>query len=159
MDLVSRYSDSLESLDITENLLGVFSSPPVPDRYLTATIRAGHDFLSRATQLKHLMFQRNQPNVRWVTMALQTVDSKDLQQITLRPGFSLSRHSIQETITREWKDLDRLLVQFKPSSSVHPKITYEMEMDEEDLTRDASSLLPELTTRGFVDKVAYSRPQ
>ena len=45
MVLVSRHSDTLEYLDITEDTLGVFPSPPVPDQYLTAIIRASHDLV------------------------------------------------------------------------------------------------------------------
>jgi len=90
-------------------------------------------------------------------MALQTIGSKDLQQITLRPNHYAFRHSIQETVHRERGDLDRLLVQFRTSRS-RPKIVYEMEMDEEDLGRYTSSLLPELAMRGLVDMVQYSRP-
>ena len=45
MNLVSRCSGTLESLDITEVLLGAFPSPSVLYRYLTATIRASHDLV------------------------------------------------------------------------------------------------------------------
>jgi len=89
-------------------------------------------------------------------MALQTVDSKDLQQITLRPD----RYAFgQETVRREWEDLDRLLVQFRTSRSIRPKISCEMEMDEGELTLYTSSLLPELATRGLVDMVQCSSSQ
>lgn len=92
-------------------------------------------------------------------MALQTVDSKDLQLITLRPNHYAFRHSIQETVHREWENLDRLLVQFWTSRSIRPRITYESEMDEEELKGYAVTLLPELTMRGLVDVVQYSRPR
>jgi len=45
IDLVSRCSDTLESLDITEDLTGVLPSPSVADRNLTTMIRASHDLL------------------------------------------------------------------------------------------------------------------
>jgi len=115
--------------------------------------------LSRATKLKYLVFQCNQPNVQWVTMALQTANSKDVQQITLRPDHYAFRHSIHETVYQEREDLDRLLVQFRTSRSIRPKIVYEMEVDEEDLTRYALNLLPELTVRGLVDTFVFSRSQ
>ena len=115
--------------------------------------------LSTATKLKHLVFQCNQPNVQWITMALQTVDSEDLRQITLRPDSYTFRYTIEETVYREWEDLDRLLVQFGTSRSTRPKIVFEMELDERDLIQYALRLLPELAERGLVDTVEYLGPQ
>ena len=97
-------------------------------------------------------------------MALQTVVSKDLRQITLRPYLFAFIKAIVETVYREWGDLDRLLVRFRTSCLVRPKVAYEMcwskgnvsgDVGEEDVGDYASRLLPELTRRGLVRVAKY----
>jgi hypothetical protein len=57
-------------------------------------------------------------------MALQTVESKNLQQITIHYPTILTG-TIEEAVhqAQEWQELDRLLVQFWTSRSIRPKIT------------------------------------
>ena len=88
-------------------------------------------------------------------MALQTINSKDLREITVRPNSYNFRHGVDETIRREWEDLDRLLVQFWTSHSIRPKVTYEPGPRRKDIRVHAPRLLPELTRRGLVDLVEY----
>jgi len=109
--------------------------------------------LSTATKLKEdLVFRCAQPNVQWVTRALQSIKSKDLERITLLPSPFIFR-TIQEADYQEWWDLDRLLVQFRTSCSNCPKVVYDVGLGEKDLRGYAGSVLPELTRRGLVDVV------
>jgi hypothetical protein len=86
-------------------------------------------------------------------MALQTVQSKNLQQITINPyGIFASR--IEEEARQELQELDRLLVQFWTSHSIRPRIKYGAgKAGDDDLEALAPSLLPELTRRGAVDLI------
>ena len=105
--------------------------------------------LSKATKLKSLLFRCVDPSIQRITMTLETVQSKDLRQITIHPYGTFSG-LIGETARQEWQDLDRLLVQLWTSHSIRPKIVYEMGRGGNNL---APSLLPELTRRGVVDLV------
>ena len=102
-------------------------------------------------------------------MALQTIQSKNLQRITTSPYAALTnlpdisthpqltfRTVVWETVRREWQDLDRPLVQLWTSHSVRPRITYEVGRIGNYLGAFLPSLLPVLTRRGLVDLVEYS---
>lgn len=52
---------------------------------------------------------------------------QNLQQITIHPYATTLVNAVEETIGREWLDLDRSLVQFRTSHSIGPKVTYEVE--------------------------------
>jgi hypothetical protein len=86
-------------------------------------------------------------------MALQTVRSKNLQQITINPyGIFASR--IGGKVRQEWQELDRLLLQFWTSHSIRPRINYKTgRVGDDDLGVLAPSLLPELTRKGAVDLI------
>jgi len=110
--------------------------------------------LSKATNLKDLTFLRKHPRstVRWITAALQTVDSKSLQSIIIdldggRP------ETIGEGFREEWQDLDRLLVQFWTSHSISPQMMYTPWEGRKEPRDCVPSLLPELIRRGLVDLV------
>ena len=111
--------------------------------------------LSKATQLEDLSFRCEGLNVRWITMALQTVLSETLQRITVHPGATYRMYPIGEAVRQEWRDLDRLLVQFWTSRPICPKIVYAVRKGNllGGLGRLAPSLLPELTQREAVDLV------
>jgi hypothetical protein len=51
-------------------------------------------------------------------MALQTVQSENLQRITVRPGATYRMYPIGEAVRQEWRDLDRLLVRFWTSRPI-----------------------------------------
>lgn len=113
--------------------------------------------LSEASKLKHLTFLSKRSNIRWIVAALQTVESKNLEQITIHT--STPPHRIPaETDDQEWQDLDRLLVQFWTSHSIRPQIVYSPNSGGRDTRDRVRSLLPELTRRGLVDLVEYSPP-
>jgi hypothetical protein len=102
--------------------------------------------LSKAVKLKELLFRCGKLNLPRITMALQTVQSKNLQQITINP-YGTFVNPIGATDPQEWQDLDRLLVQFWTSHSIRPKIVYQAGKGLNDLV---PSLLPELMGRGAV---------
>jgi hypothetical protein len=109
--------------------------------------------LSQAAKLKDLLFRCGGSNVQRITMALQTVRSKHLRQITIHPCAASARLS-GEPVPQEWQDLDILLVQFWTSHLIRPKIMYDPGKGVNDIRGLAPSLLPELTRRGAVDLVA-----
>ena len=92
-------------------------------------------------------------------MALRSIQSKNLQQITatIHPigGFG---SPIEDTVRQEWQDLDHLLVEFWTSRSIRPKFRYDAGRGENGFRGLAPSLLPELTRRGLVDLVERNRP-
>jgi hypothetical protein len=115
--------------------------------------RPSLDF-SKATKLKELVFYCGKPNVQRITMALQTVQSKNLQQITIRPYGSWA-NLVEEDVRQEWRDLDRLLVQFWTSRSIRPRIIYEAGKEGDYLRALVPKLLPKLTRRGLVDLIKH----
>jgi len=155
-DLVLTCSDTLESLTTRYFPSGAFFQPP----WLTSTsslfAEAGipgmvpHD-LSKAMKLKRITFLQTTmgSTVQWITMALQTVVSKNLRSITICVDrFVLV--TVGEAAHQEWNDLDRLLVQFWNTHSIRPRVTRLVGKDMRDF---AQSLLPELTRRELVDLV------
>ena len=90
-------------------------------------------------------------------MALQTVDSKNLRWITVRPDADTFVRTIKEPVRHQWQDLDQLLVRFWTSHSIRPIITYGAGARRKDMRDYASSLLPELSRRGLVDLVECDR--
>ena len=89
-------------------------------------------------------------------MALQTVKSKKLQQITIQLRTLTLRKMFVGVDEWEWQDLDHLLVRFWTSHSIRPLVMYDPDEEGEDLRDKIDrmlSLLPELTKRGLVDIV------
>jgi len=91
--------------------------------------------------------------VQWITMTLQTLNSKNLQSITIEP-HNATPETVEEGAYQEWQDLDRSLVQFWTSHSIRPRFVYVPRWGKgKDLVADVPILLPELTRRGLVDLV------
>jgi len=103
--------------------------------------------LSKATKLKSL---RSGSSVQWITTTLQTIKSKSLQRILIRP-FGTPPEAIEEEVHQQWQDLDRLLVQFWTSHSIRPQIMQGAGKEWNGLRDRLPGLLPELTRRGLVD--------
>ena len=158
MDLVLRCSDILESLAIQNSIPGAFTSPSTSGQYPTVLVDVGMsgtpplDF-SEATKLKDLSLRFGGPSVQRITVALQTVRSKNLRRIVIRPLYITPESLGGEMVRQEWEDLDRLLVGFWTSHSIRPKIVYGAGKRESGLRDLAPGLLPELTRRGAVDLV------
>ena len=155
MDLVSRCLDTLESIRLSFYLASEFPTIlclvcALPLRVNTGTSGAPSLDLSKATKLRDVEFRCGKPDIRWITMALQTIESRSLQQITI-DLYTPSVRQIGETVSQEWLDLDRLLVQFSTSHSIRPKITNGKCEGGTNLATIVPVLLPELTRRGVVD--------
>jgi len=80
---------------------------------------------------------------------LQTAESINLEKTIIHP---LSK-PIVELAYREWKDLDRLLLQLWTSRSIRPKIGYGGGEGRYGLRELAPRLLPELTSRSVIDLI------
>ena len=106
--------------------------------------------LSKATKLKDVKFWCNRPTIQWITMALQSIKSKNLQQVIIHCHFILE-NPVGETVYREWQDLDHVLVQFWASHSIRPKVVCGMGEKASYLVALVPTLLPELTRRRMAD--------
>jgi len=113
--------------------------------------------LSKATKLKYLIFLPLGLTLQPTIMALRTVESKILRQITIHSHTATIRDPIEEA-AQGWQDLDRLLVQFWTSCSVRLRLLYRRNKRGQDLRDHAPSLLPESTRRGLVELVEHSPP-
>jgi len=91
------------------------------------------------------------PNVEWISKALQTARSRNLQRISLELPCRLIEATVWETVHQEWADLDQLLVEFWASRSLRPKVMYEPGKSGEEMRDYVIGLLPELTRRGIID--------
>ena len=112
--------------------------------------------LSKVANLKYVEFRWKQLEIQWITTSLQTAQSPNLRQITITlESLFVSIGSVGEAIHREWRDLDRLLVQLWTSRSILPKIGYRRQICGDDLRDFTPSLLPELTSRGAVSVLGY----
>ena len=120
--------------------------------------------LSRATRLKGVAFRHMSQETNWVTKTLQTItaEHQGLQQITVNvPSFltffnvgSNVRQIIGEAITRQWLDLDHLLIQLWESRSIRPRVEFTMGKEKPNLEYCIGCLLPEVTGRGIIDLVS-----
>ena len=110
--------------------------------------------LSKLTKLKDVVFGCTGSDIQRITMTLQTAESINLEQITIHSPTAF-RKPIVESAYREWRDLDRLLLQFWTSRSIRPKIGYKDGEEGIDLRYLVPRMLPELTSRGIVDLVEY----
>ena len=113
--------------------------------------------LSKATKLKDVLFCYGR-NIQWVTTAIKTIKSKNLQQIAISSNtYTPPSGQIREAVRQEWQDLDHLLVQLWTSHSIRPKIMYQREKGKEEARGFAQRLLPELTRRGVTDVASICR--
>jgi len=104
------------------------------------------------------MFLCRRSRIHPIVTALQTVESKNLQRITVRLYTVTTEDPVEEMVRQEWLDLDRLLVRFWTSHSIRPRLMYEPVPGGKDMRDYAPGLLPELTRRGLVDLVEYTLP-
>ena len=83
-------------------------------------------------------------------MTLRTVEPRNLESITIYVDENLPG-TIEEEARQEWKDLDRLLVQFWNSHLIRPRFVHTAGKEGRDLRVNVPNLLPESTRRGIVD--------
>ena len=96
--------------------------------------------LSTATKLKDVVFS-SEGSLRWISTGIETIELKELQQVTVR-----SWHIFVDY--QEWEDFDRLLAQLWTSRSIRPAIFFSREGEMMGLLPE---LLPESTRKGAVD--------
>ena len=163
-DLVLRCFDTLEALAICGTPTGGFLRFLSLANTLSPVVDAGMPRgqplldLSKATKLKVLTFLCRRSRIKPIIVALQTVESKNLRQITIRLYTVTTGEPIEETVLQEWLDLDHLLVQFWTSHSIRPRLMYKSDEGWKDMRDQTQSLLPELTRRGLIDLVGYTLP-
>ena len=117
--------------------------------------------LSKMKKLKDVAFRHRTLDVGWITMALETITSKqwDFQEISIYVRRSLIvtgdpksvRQTVGEEVYGEWADLDHLLVQFLESRTVRTKVIY----DVKGACGDIGGLLPEMMARGIIESVNW----
>jgi hypothetical protein len=156
MGLVSRCSDTLESLSISYYTPGALPSASTSGQHLTTTrdvdtSGAPPIDLSKVTKLKNLSFRCGGSECPADHDGAPNCPVQNLQQITIRPRVHLCNQS-RKLSSRVAGPRPRI-VQFWNSHSIRPKITYEVDKRGNDLRAFAPSLLPELTRRGLVDLV------
>ena len=154
VSLISRCSDTLESLDITNRLHGTL--PSARAQFMAGSLTLHLDSsgtpsidLSKATKLKDITFRCGDLNVGRITTALQTIEPNTIEQVTI---MLIHGFFSQET-NRAWRNLDSLLVQFWTSHSPRLRVVSEIARESKgEKGRDkAARLLPELTKRVNVD--------
>ena len=163
-ELVARCSDTLEYLDVK-------CYPPctfilVLRRNCNSPSCVGHSSvdLSNATKLRGVVFRPGSPTVAWIIMALQTItpSHRDLQHISIQVPYDFTfidasadvLEIVGEAISRQWLDLDRLLVHLWESRSIRPKVIPVAKMwggKLLDMRYCIECLLPEVTKGGIVD--------
>ena len=160
-NLVSNCSETLRSLSLGWLPVGQFSLlASAVGQCLTTAMSLVREppliNLSSLTKLEDVVLGWGTQDVRWITMALQTVKSKNLRQITID-----SHAAIEDRVTKAflgtWRDLDHVMFRLWTSRSVRSKIKYRTRRRGRDLGARASTLLPELTGRGAVDLVDAGR--
>ena len=151
MDLVSKCSDTLESLCVEYVSFGASLLASAADRYLIATHGPDEDRpgmpppldLSKAPKLKDMEFVVGWAGVQWIITTLQGTIPKYLRQISIYSYGTRYPPTVEGE--QEWMELDRLLVELWTSYSILPKIAYCDRLD-----WFAPLVLPELTSRGIV---------
>jgi len=119
--------------------------------------------LSKATKLRDMVFLPGSQDVKWVTIALQTIapQYRNLRTISIYlPIYLVSfdvgsniRESLGEVVFGQWSDLDHLLVQFWESHSIRPRVGCKGLRERSNTGYCIGCLLPETTKRGIVDLV------
>ena len=149
MDLVSRCSDTLQSLTLIDSVTCTFhlasaqrsliSSCPRPDASHATPLD-----LSQTTKLTDIQFQCNRPNVLWVAETLRTANIDNLQKVSLYVSSFVIALGDRYG---EWPNLDHLFVLLWYSHSLRPTLTYKPGRDYKDLADGIAMLLPESTRR------------
>ena len=146
MGLVSKCSNTLESLTISCHDFGVFAIASAIFWFLTVVRERRRAAFARplkistATKLKDVAF-RSEGSLRWINAVLETIKSKELQWVTVKSWHVLVDY-------REGEDLDHALAQLWTSRSVRPTILFSRKGRIMELV---PKLLPELTKEGAVD--------
>ena len=165
-ELVARCTDTLQSLHLSCHPPCVFVLVHRWGRSLS--LSAGDSGptsvdLSKVAKLRYAVFLPQSPAVAWITAALQTITKhRDLRHVLIHAPhrFTLTqsgtdvRWILGREISRQWFDLDRLLVQLSESRSVRLGIVCTpLEMGNQNTRHCIRCLLPETTERGVIHLV------
>ena len=113
--------------------------------------------LSTLTKLKDIVISYGW-SFEWITGTLNTITSEHLRQITLCPREGIGAMPFEGTRVRNqlrgsWSGLERVLLKFSESHSVHSKIHYDpLVFQKVDFFE---RLLPESSRRGVVELVLW----
>ena len=150
-DLVSRCSDTLESLSIDYPFSRVSHSTSAPNRHLTLRVDSSPSIdLSRTTKLRDVEFLCVEPSIQWITNTLRTAESKQIRRISI----GLFRGGLMRLSPQECSDLDPLLVHFWTSHSLRLKVMHDYTGSPE---AALAWLLPQTMSVAVVDLVKYPR--
>lgn len=105
--------------------------------------------LSKAAKLQDLVFLCGSMRIGWIHAALRTVKSTNLERIAIYIGSPSPGSLLWDTVDREWRDLDQVLVQLWTSHLIRTKIVY-VEAHTGGYLRGQ---LSEVIERGLVDLV------
>ena len=165
-ELVVKCSQTLESLDITYTHHCTFVCICVRADSLILLLAGPEPVslnLSRATELRDLVFRPESKIVEWITRTLQTItpEHRDLRQISVYVPHHLTlfrvganvRQYLGEASCGWWSNLDHLLVQFWEVRSIRPKVGRTSPEKRKNMEFFIGCLLPEITKRGIVDPV------
>ena len=111
---------------------------------------AGLIDLSKAIQLKEVVFWLREVDNVWITMALKTLTSKhpNLQKAIIH--IFLGPYPVSTCARHEWMDLDHVLIQLWKSNAVCIRVVHNIK---EDAHEFIGGLLPDAVTRGIVEMV------
>jgi len=132
-------------------LIGNLSLPMNPD--LSVMPQPPRWDLSEARRLKDLVFRLNRSSgIQWTVWTIQTARLESLRQIAIFSPFEFP--TTEEWACRGWQELDHLSVRLWIYHGIVPKIKFQaLVPSEENLGELVSTLLPELTNKGFVCEV------
>ena len=110
-----------------------------------------------------MIFQCGKLNLKWIVMVLRTITSKhqDLQQITIHtpyhrcpatPESESLGEAAGEDGSRQWMDLDNLLVQLLESHAICTKVAHGRGKSESksEMCEHIRALLPKVAERGTI---------
>jgi hypothetical protein len=114
--------------------------------------------LSKAIQLRDVVFRCNGRSVHWVAATLRTAKRNTLQSISMVITLKVIRYALIFGAAHQgWGAVDQQLMQFWSSNSIRPKLLCRrVEMDK-GLKSHVGGLLPESTREGIVDMVEHGR--
>jgi hypothetical protein len=110
--------------------------------------------LSRAIQLRDVVFRCNGLSVHWVAATLRTAAANTLQSISIVISVKVIRGALIFGAAHQgWEAVDQQLMQFWSSNTIRPKLLCRHVEVDEGLKSHVGGLLPESTREGIVDLV------
>ena len=117
--------------------------------------------LSKLPKLKEATFSQYQvvQGVQWITETLQTAKSTDLQRIRIDSTLDLVP-PVEQSVGKEWQELDCLLIQLWTLHSIHPRIVFQNEINKAVAREVVQGLLPKLAeSQGDIELNSLALPR